>query len=150
MKQLSLDIPTKLSALFTVGYQGRDLEAFVRLLEHRGIARVVDVRQHPSSRRPGFAKSPLSKALARADVDYVHVREAGNPFRHAEGASIGAILARYASHLDAHDEITARVAEVVAGATSALLCFERDAAQCHRTPLAERVARRLGIEVVAL
>jgi uncharacterized protein (DUF488 family) len=149
MRQLSFDVDTQRSVLFTIGYQGRDLAAFVRLLMDRGVRTVVDVREHPTSRRPGFAKSPLSAAVTEAGIAYVHIREAGNPFRHEEG-TVEEILALYAAHLDAHPAIVERVVAAVRPATSVLLCFERNPRDCHRTPLAERVSPSLKLSVVAL
>ena len=142
--QLSFGIePT----LFTAGYQGRTIDAFVRLLSTHGIKQVIDVREHPSSRRPGFAKTPLSRALGEAGIGYVHLREAGNPFRHDDSAPW---QSAYAAHLDAHPEIVERVAEAAKTATSVLVCFERDPRDCHRSILAERIASRFGTKIAPL
>ncbi len=149
MKQLSFDIDTNRSVLFTIGYQGRDLDAFVRLLAERGVRTVIDVRERPASRRPGFAKTPLSHALTECGIAYVHIQEAGNPFRHEEGTT-AEILARYAAHLDAHPAIVKKVAEVAQASTSALVCFERNPSECHRTALGERVGALLRFSVVPL
>jgi len=46
--------------LFTVGYEGRTLPQFVRLLRDQGITRVIDVRERPVSRRKGFSAMPLA------------------------------------------------------------------------------------------
>lgn len=64
--------------LYIAGYQGRDLDAFARLVLRVGVTQVIDIRERPTSRRLGFAKSPLSKALVEAGISYVHVREAGS------------------------------------------------------------------------
>jgi len=44
--------------LFTTGYEGLDLQAFVRCLEDNGIQCVLDVRENPFSRKPGFSSCP--------------------------------------------------------------------------------------------
>jgi uncharacterized protein (DUF488 family) len=135
--------------LYIAGYQGRELDAFVRLMTRHEITQVIDVRERPSSRRPGFAKSPLAAALESAGIRYVHVREAGNPFRH-EGLESKAILAKYARHIDAHPEIVNQVATLARERPSALLCFEHDPSECHRSVLADRVARVFPCRVVSL
>ncbi len=134
------------SEIFTAGYQGRALEAFVRLSVDHGITLVVDVRAHASSRRPGFAKTPLKNGLAAAGIGYVHLPIAGNPFRHDEGDWHG----KYEAHLDHDPEIVRVVAEAARGKAALLVCFEREPKECHRTPLAERVAKVLGVKVRAL
>ncbi|MBA3393051.1 MAG: DUF488 domain-containing protein [Deltaproteobacteria bacterium] len=50
------------------------------LSAHR-IDRVIDVRDLPLSRRRGFSKTPLATALTAHGIEYVHLRQAGNPFR---------------------------------------------------------------------
>lgn len=115
---------------------------FVRLVLRVGVTQVIDIREHPTSRRPGFAKTSLSKALGEVGVEYVHVREAGNPFGHD--------LEKYAAHLDAHPQVVTRVADLAQKKTSLLLCFERNAADCHRSVLAPCVAIAATLTVVAV
>ena len=136
--QLGFDIQ---APLYTAGYQGRTPDAFVRLLEKHGITQVIDVREHAVSRRPGFTKKALAAVLTQAGVAYVHLKQAGNPFRHAPQ------LGQYAEHLDAHPEAVEAVAAAAKAAPSVLLCFERNPAECHRTELARRVAAKLGVPV---
>lgn len=124
----------------TVGYEGKSVQALLDQLLTSHVERVVDVRQLPLSRRRGFSKTALSCALAEAGIEYVHVRAAGNPFRH-DDASIGAVLARFRRYAQAHDEVLATLRQAVVGARTALLCFEADAASCHRSVLADLLLR---------
>jgi uncharacterized protein (DUF488 family) len=127
--------------LFTVGYAGRTLDELLATLREAGVDRVVDVRALPLSRKKGFSKTPLSEALTRAGIDYMHVRAAGNPFRDDKNdAEHG--LARYAGHVDAHPEVLDELAVIVEGHRAALLCMESDAARCHRSVLAARLCAR--------
>ena len=54
--------------LYTVGYEGRTLPQFVRLLREHGITRLVDVRERPASRKPGFSALPLLDALRKVGI----------------------------------------------------------------------------------
>jgi len=131
--------------IFTIGYEGTTVDEFLDALKTAGVQRVIDVRALPLSRRPGFSKSALRGALEEAGIDYVHLKALGTPAdgraaaragRHAEMARI------YASQLELPEAI-AQGAQMLALAEeqpSALLCFERDPAQCHRTLLLEAVA----------
>lgn len=124
-------------ALFTIGYEGKSLEELIATLAAAGVDRVIDVRALPLSRRRGFSKTPLSKALADADIDYVHLRAAGNPYR-KEGV---AGFARYAAHLEQSPEVLAEVRAAARGHRAALLCAEAEPAECHRSVLAGRLGR---------
>src|SRR5215210_6197828 len=128
--------------IYTIGYERRELDEFVALLGSAGIERVIDVRQLPLSRRRGFSKTPLAAALADAGIEYVHLRSAGNPFRHAKVN----ILGLYKAHLRRSPETVDEVVDATNGQRSALLCLERDPADCHRGILAAEIARR-GIAV---
>ena len=122
--------------LFTIGYQGRTLAGFVESLMQAGIERVIDVRELPLSRRRGFSKTPLSTALDEAGIEYVHIRAAGNPYRHQVAKGVERCLAMYRAHLDQHPEITAAVLQAAEGTRAALLCAEADPDLCHRSILA--------------
>ena len=139
MVQLDLGMSPELA---TIGYQGRKLDAFVRVLLRDSVARVIDVRAHASSHAPGFGKSAIAAACKAAGIEYLHLKQAGNPFRHEEGGS-ESILARYGAHLDAHPEVVDAVIAAATGTRAALLCFEHAARDCHRSVLAARVQARL-------
>lgn len=135
-------------ALYTIGYEGRDLDELIAMLRGHRIGHVIDVRELPLSRRRGFSKTPLSHALAAAGIGYTHLRCAGNPYRREQHVlERSELLAKYRAHLR---EARAAVDEVVEAARdrrSVLLCYEHDPALCHRSILAPRVARRLRARI---
>lgn len=135
--------------IFTIGYQDRTPTEFVRDLLAKRITRIVDVRELPLSRRRGFSKTALRTALEAAGIEYVHLREAGNPHRHLRH-DLAKCLAAYRGHLDNEPHVVELVAEAVTGQRTALLCVERDATACHRSILGERVGRRAGMIIVDL
>lgn len=126
------------AGLFTIGYEGREPDELVAILEAARIELLVDVRELPLSRKRGFSKTPLSSAMKAAGIDYVHLRAAGNPFRKAADG-----LARYRATLDR--SVVDQVAGVARERRAALLCFCREASTCHRGVLASRVARALRV-----
>jgi uncharacterized protein (DUF488 family) len=131
--------------IFTIGYEGATVAEFVAALQRAGVERVIDVRALPLSRRPGFSKSPLRAALAEGRIDYVHLRALGTPAdgRAAARAGRQADLERiYANQLEMPEAI-AQGAQMLALAEekpSALLCFEREPAGCHRRLLMDAIA----------
>lgn len=130
--------------IFTIGYEGATQAELVAALQAAGVARVIDVRAVPMSRKPGFSKNVLAAGLAEAGIAYVHLRALGTPPAGREAARKGQwdVMTRiYAEQLET-PEAGAEAARMIALAEekpSALLCFERDPAQCHRTPLRESV-----------
>jgi len=127
--------------LMTIGYEGKTIQALIDSLLSEGVRRVVDVRELPLSRRRGFSKTPLARALAVAGVEYVHVRDAGNPFRH-DSVPTDEVLKRYRRHMSNCRGTLSRLLEVVNSSPSALLCLEADPARCHRSVLANLLARK--------
>lgn len=137
--------------LFTIGYEGLALHDMIAMLESKGVQRVIDIRELPLSRRKGFSKTPLGEALRAAGIEYVHMREAGNPYRREKDLiDREELLAKYRTHLAGTRSVVTHVAEQVRGKRAALLCYERDVATCHRSILAPRVAKKLGITVMNL
>jgi uncharacterized protein (DUF488 family) len=131
--------------IFTIGYEGATVAEFLAALVQAGVERVIDVRALPLSRRPGFSKTPLSGALAEAGIDYVHLKALGTPAEGRAAARAGrhSDLKRiYAGQLELAEAIaqSAQMLALADEAPSALLCFERDPAQCHRTMLLDAVA----------
>ena len=107
--------------------------------------RVLDVRALTLSRRPGFSKSSLRAALQEAGIEYVHLKALGTPAEGRAAARAGrhSDLERiYAGQLELPEAIvqSQEMLALAAEKPSALLCFERDPAHCHRTLLLNAVA----------
>jgi uncharacterized protein (DUF488 family) len=126
---------------FTVGYSGRSVEQFLEALRAAGVSRVIDVRELPLSRRRGFSKSALRAALEQNGIEYLHIRRAGNPFRH-RATNVDECLSLYSEHLRQHPDIVDEVESALAGRRAALLCVEATAEGCHRSILAKRVTAK--------
>jgi uncharacterized protein (DUF488 family) len=139
--------------LFTIGYEGAIMGDFLGALQKAGVGRVIDVRAVPNSRRPGFSKTPLRNALAEVGIDYVHLRALGTPAAGREAARAGRkaeLEAIYAGQLQTPQAMAegAMMLDLAADKPSALLCYERDPACCHRTLLWQALSP--GAEVVDL
>jgi uncharacterized protein (DUF488 family) len=131
--------------IFTIGYEGATMSELLAALRKAGVERLIDVRAVANSRRPGFSKTPLKNALAEADIDYVHLRALGTPAAGREAARAGrkAELKRiYAGQLETPPAMAegAMMLDLATEKPSALLCYERDPACCHRTLLWQALA----------
>lgn len=143
------------SKLFTIGYEGATFDEFVARLRKAGIAVLVDIRAVAASRRPGFSKSALAAGLREQGIDYLHLRALGTPKAGREAARkgrIGEMRAIYAEQLATPEAglAFAQLREAVRERPSALLCYEADAAGCHRAVVAEQMAAGDGFTIVDL
>jgi uncharacterized protein (DUF488 family) len=138
--------------LSTIGYEGKTLGEFLGELEGAGVEIVLDVRAIAASRRPGFSKTALAGALGERGIAYRHFRPLGTPAAGREAARKGRVAEMreiYAVQLETPEAELAieQAIEEAQGRHAALLCFEREAAGCHRSMLAERIVGRTPFEI---
>ena len=142
--------------LLTIGYEGLTVQTFLDLLLKNKVRTLVDVRELPLSRKPGFSKSALSQNVAAYDLNYIHLAALGCPreIRHAYRAD--ADWARYTrrfwAYLRTQDEAIARLGARSLTETCCLMCYEADYKYCHRSYVAAQVASVVGhrLEIVHL
>ena len=138
--------------LYTIGYEKALLKDVVSTLAAARVMILIDVRDRPISRRPGFSKRQLAAAVKDADMRYVHLQALGTP---PEGrlagrrrewdrfwGIVGEKLARPEAELALQE-----AAEIAEAAPSCLLCYEADWQICHRRRVAEILAQRHGFAV---
>ena len=126
--------------IFTIGYEATTMAEFLAALKGAGVERVIDVRALPLSRRPGFSKTPLRAALDEAGIDYVHLKALGTPSEGRTAARAGRqedLERIYAGQLELPEAIVQadQMRDLATEKPSALLCYERDPAVCHRSLL---------------
>ena len=130
--------------IFTIGYEGATQADLITALKAAGVKVLADVRAVPLSRRPGFSKNILAAGLREAGIDYVGLKALGTPPVGREAARKGnhALLREvYAGQLDLPEALVQaeQLRDIAGERPTALLCFERDAAACHRSLLLEMV-----------
>jgi uncharacterized protein (DUF488 family) len=138
--------------LATIGYEHATQAEVIAKLTGAGVRTVIDVRAVASSRRAGFSKTLLAASLDAAGIAYVHLRDLGTPKPGRQAARAGRIAemrAIYEAHLEdpAAQMQLAKAAEIASAGKSALLCYEADAAGCHRRIVAERLSLTLDLTV---
>ena len=136
---------TKVDRLFTVGYQGRDVDAVVQLLRSAHVTTLVDVRAIPLSRKPAFRKNALAEYLRTAGIAYHGVTALGTPGtlrdRLRDDGNYATFFRDFRRHLIRVREPLEAVASLIPSHRIALLCFERDPATCHRSVVADFLER---------
>jgi uncharacterized protein (DUF488 family) len=134
--------------LFTIGYIGFSLEAFIETLVRHSIECLIDVREIPISRKKGFSKSKLEAALANDGIEYRHFRSLGSPkaLRHEvrESRDYDRFFSGVAAHLRT-DSAQRDVSEVVFTSRryrACLMCCCADWQYCHRKCVSDAIAER--------
>ena len=135
--------------LYTIGYQGTDLLTYIQALQEVGVDVLVDVRETAWSYKRGFCKTALSTELAKAGIEYIHLKSAGNPKENRRNSrTMAECLGNYRRHLAKNPAGLHDVLAVVAQARTqkkkvCLTCFEKEHLECHRSILASAVAKHV-------
>lgn len=129
--------------LFTIGYEGMALDAFVARLKNFAIDCLIDVREIPISRKCGFSKSGLVQRLSRENIHYVHFRELGSPKPIRQKLKINRDYSTFFKKMDKYltnkKDALEKVYSYVIDNTCCLMCFEHLAEQCHRKIVATKI-----------
>ena len=138
--------------IWSIGYEQATWAQVRATLVAAGVTQVIDVRDLPLSRRPGFSKRQLAAGLEEAGIGYTHLRALGTPpagraaHRARDYGRFWQIVdERLATAEAAHD--LARAAGLASAAPTCLLCYEADPALCHRCRVGELLGRSHGFRV---
>jgi hypothetical protein len=121
--------------IWNIGYQGRTQQGFIDTLRQAGVTVLVDLREKPFSRMAGFSKNVLRAALEEAGIAYRHM-----------GKTLGGLTCTPEMWAEGCREL----AQLAQGEAVAIMCLERDAAQCHRRKLVQILETEHGIASVPL
>jgi len=153
----------------TIGVYEADLDGFLATLRAADVALVLDVRQRRGVRGREYAwanAQRLQAALADAEIAYEHRKELApttelRQLQYAEDERVGegkrsrtrlapAYVEGFTREiLDAAD-LDVVVEVMPTDAATALLCVERDPEACHRSLVADELARSYGFAVTHL
>src|ERR1700721_74957 len=138
--------------IFSIGYEKARLVDVIAALQSAGVETLIDVRDRPQSRRPGFSKRPLAAGLEEAGICYVGLKAFGTPPEGRE-ANRKRQWEKFWRIVDdklatAEAEHALREAETIAaGSPTCLLCYEADWHICHRSRIADILAARHGFAI---
>jgi uncharacterized protein (DUF488 family) len=144
--------------LFTIGYEGADIDDFVKYLKKNKIKLIADVRKNPISRKKGFSKNKLREALALKKIAYAHFPNLGVPSSWRKEAKTH-FITRERMFKDYSEKILPRatkdLSEIIDLAKKenvALMCYEADASDCHRSYAHKKMQKlnRTKIKIIDL
>ena len=134
--------------IFTLGYEGLTIDAFLNKLISNNVFAVVDVRNNPQSMKYGFSKKSFKQYIENAGMKYFHIPELGIPSSMRKG------LGESVSHRDLfqiyktkllpeNEEAQKRLLNLIAEYSRiALVCFEADHHFCHRNTLIDYLQKK--------
>jgi uncharacterized protein (DUF488 family) len=151
----------------TIGVYGFTAETFIAALRRAGATAVFDVRQRRGVRGSEYAwanSRRLQAALADAGFDYRHLPELAPTtelralqYREDDRVGVGKrsrvelaaeYRERYIREILDRVDLGEILAQVPPTGLPALMCVERDPRACHRSLVAERLAREYGAAVL--
>lgn len=147
--------PKAPAAVYTVGYEGKSVDAFFNYLLEKGIETIIDVRANPVSRKYGFSGSRMKQIGESLGLDYLHFPSLGVASSERaslrENRSYTRLFNKYEQHILAHRKQEVKeVGQYMQGKPSVLVCVEKDVTCCHRSRLSLAIANETRMEVIHL
>jgi hypothetical protein len=135
---------------FTIGYEGRALDQFLKLLSNEGIEVLIDVRKDAYSKHDSnFSEGTLSRIAANARIKYIHLPELGVDYTQRQELKTTrdyeTYFKRYSEYLDKNPELISFLTDLSKNSLVCLMCYENDFRRCHRSILAGKLE---GVGVV--
>jgi hypothetical protein len=144
-----------LQMLFTIGYEGRNVESFINALIQNDIRLLCDVRKIPLSRKFGFSKNKLKHITETIGIKYVHIPDLG--IESDKRSSLETVedyrrlfkeyertLVNYTKQLDQLYYLLCSNSRI------ALMCYEKDPEMCHRHVLRDHMTATYKIRSLDL
>ncbi|MBS7653649.1 DUF488 domain-containing protein [Candidatus Bathyarchaeota archaeon] len=110
--------------VYTIGYAGREISNFIRIMKDHHVTTVVDVRRFPKSKDPAFEKEKLNTILVGSGIKYIFL-----------GESLGGFVkGGYEQYMktpkfkDGFNILLGLIDKEVV----AIMCKERNVKYCHR------------------
>ncbi len=123
--------------MFTIGYEGREVDEFVSRLKQFKVTRLIDVREIPLSRKKGFSKSALKEKLEDENIEYVHIKSLGSPSNIRKKLKADwdydYFFKSYSKHLQNNFYAVKEAYDYVRSGINCVMCFERLPDKCHRS-----------------
>ena len=135
------------SIIYTLGYEGLQIEQYVEKLKENSIRLLIDVRKNPISRKKGFSKTKLSKRLSEHGIEYLHLPNLGidsslrKKLNLEEPETYKELFNYYDKVIipSAKDSIISIKSLAKENNKIALTCFEKDSQFCHRSRITNEI-----------
>ena len=129
--------------LFSIGYEGKTIDAYLNELIINNVKLLVDVRKNPLSMKYGFSKSKLQSYIERVRLSYIHIPQLGIPSKLRKNLNSSDAYHRLFEYYQSGilpmetDSINHLQRLIKDHKRIALTCFEADYHCCHRHKITE-------------
>ena len=133
--------------LFTIGYEGKSIDAYLNQLLANHVEALVDVRKNPFSMKYGFSKTKLQNYTERVGLRYYHLPALGIPSSLRRDLNspeaYRAVFEYYRTEIlpDQRERLEYVKALLGKHTRIALTCFEKDHRCCHRNQVTEYLTK---------
>jgi len=138
--------------LLTVGYEGLAINEFIGKLKQFHISWLIDVREIPLSRKPGFSKKSLQERLNSENIQYVHIKALGSPSpirnKLKQDSDYDYFFKAYGQYLKKNSKAIKEVYELIDKGKTCLMCFEHFPDKCHRSAIANTINEYIGNRLI--
>jgi hypothetical protein len=141
------------SCLFTIGYEGLTIDAFLNKLITNNVHALVDVRNNPFSMKYGFSHPKFQNFVESIGIKYYHLPQLGIPSQLRKGLrtkeSYTSLFTYYEnSILPSNLVYLEKIKQIIVDHSRvALTCFEADYQSCHRHKITERLNKEPGFNI---
>lgn len=124
--------------IFTIGYEGRNLDGFLNNLIANNVKTLVDIRNNPVSMKYGFTGRSLKHYVEETGIKYISIPELGIESRHRKNLDnqdeYAALFKIYENEIlpQRNDKMALLKNLIMQEKRIALMCFEKDEQMCHR------------------
>ena len=108
--------------VYSIGYAGRKINDFLKILKENKIQAVIDVRRFPTSKYDEYKKENLRKILKNEKIKYFHIKE------------LGGFRKDYEEFMksDEFKKGFEKILKIIKKYKSAIMCKEKNHKYCHR------------------
>ena len=130
--------------LYLTGYEGENLEDFLKRIKKFKVKAVIDVREIPLSRKNSFSKNNLKKILNKRDVRYYHFPGLGSPKKMREKLHSTddylTFFKGYRNYINKKESSLNKLVEIIMKEKIVvLLCYEKRYELCHRSIVTDKI-----------
>jgi uncharacterized protein YwgA len=141
--------------LFTIGYEGKSIEAFINILIKNDVHLLCDVRKNPLSRKFGFSKNKLDHITKQIGIKYIHIPDLG--IESGKRNSLNTVedyqdLFRdyEKTLLEYKHQLEWLFSVFTSNVRIALMCYEKNSEMCHRHIISNYLSNTYEIRSVDL
>jgi len=130
--------------IFTIGYEGHNIDSFLNILIQNEIDILIDVRKNPFSMNFSFSQKKLSDYLDKVEIKYRHIPELGikgelRKNLNSEKDYKELFVMYENTTVKEHSKEIREIIELGKTNRIALMCFEKELHHCHRSVLSQHI-----------